>query len=193
MSPIRLHCQEQMGIFFDPVNFWLRCRKATSHRHEIFPAPVIPLGSRRMVFPLASDELLVAFDDGVAPAWKRCGWRRTLFGRRGSVNEEGFSFGRLSFARAWGDTSGFDDVGELEYRAGDGQHDVDLLLLRPRIALEINAAVDRLVGWDGDCLQMRSRCRELDCFLDGSLSGCLEFAGFWSWIQIRRRYASGGV
>lgn len=72
--------------------------------------------------------------------------------------------------------SGFDDVGELEYHVGDGQNDVDLLVRRARIALEVDAAVDRLIGWDDDCPQMRGRCRELDCFLHCSLSGCIEFA-----------------
>jgi hypothetical protein len=57
-----------------------------------------------------------------------------------------------------GDASGFDDVGELEYCAGDGEDDVDLLGRRARIALEVDAAVDRLIGRDGDCLQMRVRC-----------------------------------
>ncbi len=57
--------------------------------------------------------------------------------------------------------SGFDDVGKLEDRAGDWEDDVDLLRRRARIALEVDAAVDRLVGWDGDCLQMRVRCVEL--------------------------------
>jgi len=77
------------------------------------------------------------------------------------------------------DASGFDDVGELEYHVGDGQNDVDLLVRRARIALEVDAAVDRLVGWDSDCLEMRGRCRKVDCFLSCSLSGRLEFANLW--------------
>ena len=72
--------------------------------------------------------------------------------------------------------SGFDDVGEFEYRVGDGENDVDLLVRGARIALEVNPAVDRLVGWDGGCPQMRAGCRELGCFSRCSLSDCLEFA-----------------
>jgi hypothetical protein len=37
--------------------------------------------------------------------------------------------------------------------------------------------VDRLIGWDDDRPQMRGRCCEFDCFLHGSLLGCIEFAG----------------
>jgi len=75
--------------------------------------------------------------------------------------------------------SGFDDVGELEQGAGNGQDDVDRLVCRGRIALEVDATVDCLVGWDGDRLQVRGRCGELDCLLGCSLSGSFEFAELW--------------
>ena len=70
---------------------------------------------------------------------------------------------------------GLDDVGELEYHVGDGENYVDLLMRRSRIALEVDATVNRLIGWNRDRLQMRGCCCEFDCFLHGSLSGCIQF------------------
>src|ERR1700733_4353463 len=90
---------------------------------------------------------------------------------------------------------GFDGVGKFEYRVGDGKNDVDLLVRRVRIAFEVDAAVDRLVGWDDDCPQMRGGCRELGCFPRCSLFDCLEFADLeiGIWIRNRRGVVWGGL
>ena len=71
--------------------------------------------------------------------------------------------------------SGFDDVGELEYRVADGENDVDRLTCCGRVALEVDAAMDCLIGRDGDGLQMRGRCCELGRFPCRSLFGRFEF------------------
>ena len=60
---------------------------------------------------------------------------------------------RAVFPSASSMSSGPDDVGELEYHVGDRQDDVDRLLGRARIALEVDAALDGLIGWNDDCLK----------------------------------------
>jgi hypothetical protein len=114
--------------------------------------------------------------------------RETRIGQRAD-----FSFPGSSVRPGIGEASGFDDVGELEYRAGDGQDDVDLLGCRARIALEVDAAVDGLVGWDRDCLQVRCRRGEFERFLGCSLSRSIEFGGSWIRIWIHQRGVGAGV
>src|SRR5437879_1665888 len=53
-----------------------------------------------------------------------------------------------------GDASGLDDVGEFEDGAGDGEDDIHLLGGGVGVAFEVDAAVDCLVGRDGDRLQV---------------------------------------